>query len=156
MSAPPEGFRFCISQPVVLRDLDAFSHVNNAVYLTYAENGRVAYLKELVGAVTYQQIRNIMARVTIDFRAEASYGDVLTIGVRTERIGTKSFHLAYRIARQDGEIVADVASVQVMFDFDEGQTIAVPDDWRRAIEAYEGSPLGERRTEVGSEGQPGD
>jgi acyl-CoA thioester hydrolase len=145
MSDPLEGFRFSISQPVVLRDLDAFTHVNNAVYLTYAENGRVAYLKELVGAITYQQIRNIMARATIDYRAEASYGDVLTIGVRTERIGTKSFELAYRIVRQDGEVVADVASVQVMFDFDEGRTIAMPEDWRRAIEAYEGRALHERR-----------
>jgi acyl-CoA thioester hydrolase len=138
VSVQIEGFRFALSQPVVLRDLDAFAHVNNAVYLTYAENARVAYLKELVGAVTYEQIRNIMAHATIDFRAEASYGDILTIAVRTERIGTKSFDLAYRIVRQDGETVAELSTVQVMFEFATGQTIAVPSEWRSAIAAYDG------------------
>jgi acyl-CoA thioester hydrolase len=133
-----EGFGFSISQQVVLRDLDGFDHVNNAVYLTFVENGRVAYLKEIVGAVTREQIRNIMAGVTLDFRAPLSYGDTVEIAVRTETIGNKSFRLVYRLVRGDGEVAAEATSTQVMFDFDAGHAIAVPDDWRRAIEAHEG------------------
>lgn len=138
MSAGLEEFRFTLSQPVVLRDLDAFGHVNNAVYLTFAENGRVAYLKEVVGAETYEQIRNIIAHATIEFRAEATYGDVVTVGVRTDRVGTKSFHLVYRMARQDGTTIADIESVQVMFDFATGRAIEVPDEWRAQISEYDG------------------
>jgi acyl-CoA thioester hydrolase len=142
VSAGLAGFRFTLSQPVVLRDLDAFGHVNNAVYLTFAENGRVAYLKEVVGAEKYEQIRNIIAHATIEFRSEATYGDVVTVGVRTDRIGTKSFHLVYRIARQDGTTVADIESVQVMFDFAAGQAIEVPDDWRARMSEYDGLDRG--------------
>jgi len=138
VSAGLEEFRFTLSQPVVLRDLDAFGHVNNAVYLTFAENGRVAYLKEVVGAETYEQIRNIIAHATIEFRAEATYGDVVTVGVRTDRVGTKSFHLVYRMARQDGTTIADIESVQVMFDFATGRAIEVPDEWRAQISEYDG------------------
>jgi acyl-CoA thioester hydrolase len=142
VSAGLAGFRFTLSQPVVLRDLDAFGHVNNAVYLTFAENGRVAYLKEVVGAETYEQIRNIIAHATIEFRAEATYGDVVTVGVRTDRVGTKSFHLVYRVARQDGTTIADIESVQVMFDFATGRAIEVPDEWRAQITEYDGLDRG--------------
>ena len=133
-----EGFAFSMRQEIVLRDLDSFGHVNNAVYLTFVENARIAYLREVVGAVRRDEIRNIMAAVALDFRAEVSFEDELEIGVRTERIGTKSFQLAYRLLRRDGEVAVDATSTQVMFDFDAGAAIAVPEEWRRAIEAHDG------------------
>ncbi len=135
-----EAFRFSFSQDVVLRDLDAFGHVNNAVYLTYMENARVAYLAAVVGAVGFDQIRNVMATVTIDFRNAITYGDRLQIGVRTQSIGTRSFQLAYRLARSDGQLLAQACSVQVMFDLDAARPIPVPQEWRAAIERYEELP----------------
>jgi acyl-CoA thioester hydrolase len=133
-----EGFAFSIRQEVVMRDLDAFGHVNNAVFLTYAENARVAYLREVVGVRRRQEIRNIMASVRLDFRDQVSYGDELEIGVRVERIGTKSLTMRYRMVRGDGALAAEATSAQVMFDFEANESIAVPDDWRRAIEAHDG------------------
>jgi acyl-CoA thioester hydrolase len=134
-----DGFAFSIRQPVTMRDIDGFGHVNNAVYLTYVENARVAYLGEVVGVKTREQIANVMASVTIEYRAQVDYGDVLEIGVRTDTIGTKSFQLGYRLVRQDGEVAADVTSTQVMFDFEADRAIEVPAEWRRAIEAHDGN-----------------
>jgi acyl-CoA thioester hydrolase len=135
---PVEGFAFSLPQEVTMRDIDGFGHVNNAVYLAYVENARVAYLREVVGVRTREEIANIMASVTIDYRAQVDYGDELEIGVRTERIGNKSFQLAYRLVRGDGEVAAEVTSTQVMFDFDANRAIEVPAEWRRAIEAHDG------------------
>lgn len=140
-----DGFAFSIRQLVTMRDIDGFGHVNNAVHLTYVENARVAYLGEVVGVKTREQIANIMASVTIDYRAQVDYGDVLEIGVRTDRIGTKSFQLGYRLVRQDGEVAADVTSTQVMFDFEADRAIEVPAEWRRAIEAHDGNIEEERK-----------
>ena len=42
-----EGFRFSTSQEIVLRDLDSFGHVNNAVYLTYCEMARIRYWSDV-------------------------------------------------------------------------------------------------------------
>lgn len=134
-----EGFPFSMRQEVVLRDLDAFGHVNNAVFLTYAENARVAYLRQVVGARRREEIRNIMASVTIDFRGQVSYGDALEIGVRVERIGTKSMTMRYRMVGPDGKPVAEATSVQVMFDFEANESIAVPQEWRQSIEVHDGS-----------------
>jgi acyl-CoA thioester hydrolase len=132
------SFRYLHRQLVSLRDLDGFGHVNNAVYLTYLENARVGYLGEVVGARTLPDISNIMASVKIEYRGPASYGDVIEVGVSTERIGTKSFDLAYRVSADDGRLLAEATSIHVMFDYDRDESIVVPADWRERISAYEG------------------
>ena len=43
-----EGFRHVYPQEVAFRDLDVFGHVNNAVYLTYIENARLAYARDVL------------------------------------------------------------------------------------------------------------
>ncbi|HET7506872.1 MAG TPA: thioesterase family protein [Solirubrobacterales bacterium] len=128
-----EGYPFSVGQEVVLHDLDAFGHVNNAVYLTYIENARVAYFREALGVRTIEEIRNIMAAVTIEFRAEISYGDALEIGVRTERVGNKSFVLRYLLTLGDGTVAAEATSTQVMFDYEQRTSIPIPDDWRQKL-----------------------
>jgi acyl-CoA thioesterase FadM len=85
-----------------------------------------------------EEIRNIMASVTIEFRAEVSFEDELEIGVRCDRLGTKSFQLAHRMVRGDGEVAVDATTTQVMFDFYAGRSIEIPPGWRGAIEAYDG------------------
>jgi acyl-CoA thioester hydrolase len=133
-----EGFRFVLSQPVVLRDLDGFGHVNNAVYMTYIENARVAYLWDVVDATSIDKIRNIIAGVTLEFRAPATYGETIEVGTRVDRIGTKSFAFRHEIRTSDGRLLAEASTTQVMYDYEREQTVPVPEDWRRLIDAYEG------------------
>ena len=137
-----EGYPFSLRQEVVLRDLDGFGHVNNAVYLTYVENARVGYLREVVGVAGLADIRNVMASVTLEFRAQLGFGDELEIGVRAERLGNKSFDLRYLLTRGDGVPAAEASSVQVMFDFERGEAVPVPAEWRQAIAAHDGIEAG--------------
>lgn len=132
-----EGFRFVVRQEVSPRDLDGFGHVNNAVYLTYMENGRVAYLREVLGVRRLEDVRNVMASTTIEFRAPASFGDALEVGVRCEQIGNKSFGLRYAVVREDGAEVAAATSVQVMFDFASQRSLPVPAAWRNSLQAFD-------------------
>jgi acyl-CoA thioester hydrolase len=135
-----DGFKFVWSQPVVLRDLDTFGHVNNAVYLTYVENGRVDYFRQVLGVTRPLDLNNIIASVTLNFRSQASYGDTLEVGVRTDRIGSKSLTIQHEIRTDDGRIVADASTIQVAFDYERGETIPVPDEWRRILAEFEGKP----------------
>ena len=132
-----EGFRFVYPQEVTFRDLDVFGHVNNAVYLTYLENARVAYLREVLGLDSLDDLLVIVANVNIDFRTRASLGETLEIGARTSRIGTKSFDLDHEIRGPDGRLVAAAATTLVTFDYRGDSTMPVPDLWRERIEAYE-------------------
>jgi acyl-CoA thioester hydrolase len=132
-----EGFRFSLRQEVSPRDLDGFGHVNNAVYLTYMENGRVAYLREVLGVRRLEDVRNVMASVTIEFQASASFGDVLEVAVRCEQVGNKSFGLRYAVEREDGTCLATATSAQVMFDFEAQRAIPIPTAWRQSLETYD-------------------
>lgn len=132
-----EGFRSVHVQDVTFRDLDAFGHANNAVYLTYLENARVVYMRDVLGVDSLDDLLVIVASVKIDFRSRASLGETLEIGSRVTRVGGKSFDLDHEIRGPDGRVVADAHTVLVAFDYVKDGAIAIPADWRERIEAHE-------------------
>ncbi|HYY32856.1 MAG TPA: thioesterase family protein [Gaiellaceae bacterium] len=132
-----EGFRFVRPQEVTFRDLDVFGHVNNAVYLTYIETARIAYMREVLGIDSLENLLVIVAKVNIDFRSRATLGEVLEVGTCTSRIGTKSFDLDHEIRGPDGRLVASAATTLVAIDYRADKTIPVPPEWRERIESFE-------------------
>jgi acyl-CoA thioester hydrolase len=124
-------------QEVGLRDLDAFGHVNNAVYLTYIESARLGYMREVLGIESLDDLAVIVAKVDIDFRSRATLGEILEVGARTSRIGTKSFDLEHEIRGPADRVVALATTTLVTFDYRGDTTMPVPDLWRDRIEAYE-------------------
>ena len=132
-----DGFRHVWPQEVTFRDLDVFGHVNNAVYLTYIENARIGYLREVLGIESLEDLLVIVAKVDIDFRSRASLGEVLEVGTRVSRIGTKSFDVEHEIQGPDGRLVARAETTLVTFDYRGDSTMPVPDLWRERIETYE-------------------
>jgi acyl-CoA thioester hydrolase len=127
------GPAFVHRENVRFRDLDAKGHVNNAVFLTYIESARVAFLQHLCAA-TPDSMPIIVARIEIDFRAPVGLGDEVAVEVRATRFGEKSFDLEY-VLRVGGQVVAEAKSVLVGYDYGTGETIAIPDDWRERMAA---------------------
>ena len=121
---------FVHTETVRFRDADSLGHVNNAAYLTYLEQARIAFLAP-IGA---DQTQMILARVEIDFRAQVGFGEQIEIEVRPLRVGKKSFELGYSL-RVRGELVAEAKTVLVAFDYAAGRTAEVPERWREAFSA---------------------
>ncbi|MGQ9927863.1 MAG: acyl-CoA thioesterase [Chloroflexaceae bacterium] len=120
-------------ETIRFRDLDAFGHVNNAVYATYLEAARIAYLLDLTGA-SLKEIGVILAEQTISYKRPAYFGERLGIGVRVTLFGTKSFTMEYMVARAgDGAIIATGQSVQVAYDYVMERTIPIPETLRAAV-----------------------
>lgn len=131
-----EGFRFVHSRPVEFRDLDALGHVNNAVYLSYVESARLAYMQDVLGPLELEEL-GIVAEARLAFRAPSFLGETLSIGMRVAGIGSKSIRFEFEIRGDDGRLVADGSTVHVAFDHTTGSSIPVPNDWRRKLDAYE-------------------
>jgi acyl-CoA thioester hydrolase len=125
---------FVHSERVRFRDLDAMGHVNNAVFLTYIESARVAFLQNVGAATTLRDMSIIVARIEIDFRAPVGFGEEVEIAVHASRFGGKSFDLDYTL-RVDGKVVAEAKSVLVSYDYDKGETVELPDEWREKLAA---------------------
>jgi acyl-CoA thioester hydrolase len=125
-----EGFDFVHRETVRFRDVDSMDHVNNAVFLTYIEQARIAFLLPLGAEVSSM----ILARVEVDFRAPLRVGDEIEIGVRPVRVGEKSFELEYQV-RSGDTLAAEAKTVIVSFDYETGRSVEVPQTWREALAA---------------------
>ena len=92
-------FPFYYTIPVRYGDLDAQWHVNNAKFLTYLEQARLAYLMELglFDGRSFLDLGLIVADIHIAYRRPLKLGQVARVGVRVERMGNKSLTLANEI-----------------------------------------------------------
>jgi acyl-CoA thioester hydrolase len=128
---------------VRFRDVDAFRHVNNAVFFSYIEQARVRYLLDVLAIeADFATLPLILARVEIDFRSPVLFGDEVTIGSRVDRIGETSFSMSHRVTiGHDDRLAADADSVLVVYDYSVERPMRVPDAWRERFVAHEGRGL---------------
>ena len=73
------------------RDLDAFKHINNAVFLTYFEDARKSFFERW--SVNLEEKSLIVASIKIDYIRELKHPSTLTVGQKISRLGTKSFDI---------------------------------------------------------------
>ena len=125
---------FVHTERVRFRDLDPMGHVNNAVFLTYIESARVAFLRHLGAATTLDEMSIIVARIEIDFRAPVGFGEDVEIAVRASRFGGKSFDLEHEL-RVGDTVVAEVKTVLVTYDYAKHEPVEIPGDWREKLAA---------------------
>jgi acyl-CoA thioester hydrolase len=123
-----EGFDFVHREHVRFRDVDAMGHCNNAVFLTFCEQARIAFLRSL-GPTTEHLI---LARVHLDYRAPLFEDDEVEIGVRCSRVGTSSFELEYELRAGD-RVAAEGSSVIVSYDYEQRASKPIPAGWRDAL-----------------------
>jgi acyl-CoA thioester hydrolase len=146
---------FSYRRPVEVRfgDTDAMGHVNNAVYLTYVELARAGYYRAAtggkvgIGALERDQAF-ILAEARLTFRAPAYFGEVLTIEVRTSRIGRSSFTMDFRITAPEGahggaRLILVASSTQVGYDYERDRAEPLHDRIVAALETFEGRTLRE-------------
>jgi acyl-CoA thioester hydrolase len=117
------------------RDVDAYKHVNNAVYATYLEECRDEWAMRALGtADTLWDY--VLARVAIDFRQELTQDDdAVIVSCTLERIGTSSLTLREEIRKLDGTLSAEAEAVLVARDAETGRSRPLSDEEREALGA---------------------
>ncbi len=116
------------------RDVDAYRHVNNAVYSTYLEECRdelvEAALEDVGDPWDY-----VLARVAIDFRRELTQDDdTVVVTCAVERIGNSSITTREQIRTLDGELAAESEAVLVARDPETGRPRPLREAERKAFE----------------------
>lgn len=116
------------------RDVDAYRHVNNAVYATYLEEGRDEWLEGTLGDVG-SSWDFVLARVAIDFRRELRLEDeAVMVSCRLERIGNSSLTLREQIRTRGGELAAESQAVLVARDRASGRSRPLSEPEREVFE----------------------
>jgi acyl-CoA thioester hydrolase len=129
---------FVVPYDVIFREIDAFGHVNNAVFLTYFEVARTLLWFEVNGGRDPRDIGFIVVRAECDFRRQLSM-ESIEICVRFGELRTTSFDTLYEVRTRTGEVAATGKVVDVLFDWDHQSKVTLSDDLRRRIGAC--SPL---------------
>ncbi|PSQ33935.1 acyl-CoA thioesterase [Halobacteriales archaeon QS_9_70_65] len=129
-------FRFDVEIPVRYRDLDTLGHVNNAVYATYLEQARAAYVDRVLG-MDLEDDGMVLASLKIDFRrpVDAAVGSI-RVECGAVSVGDSSFRMGYRVHDDgDDEPAATAESVQVAWDGASSRSL--PAAWRESLRAFE-------------------
>lgn len=134
-------FKFFHPTEVRYGDLDPQGHVNNAKFLTYFEQARIYYLIHL-GLFnkdqSFMEVGVIIADIHITYYSTTHYGDPIKVGVRTTRIGNKSFTTEQCVTHAEtGRLMASGTVVLVTFDYEGLKPIPVPAEWRQKISTFE-------------------
>ena len=85
-----EDFPYRLSDNVRFADLDPNQHVNNAVYATYFETGRVTLMKDRSYGLMPEGLGWIMVRIDIHFRAELHWPGQIELGLGVAKFGRTS------------------------------------------------------------------
>ena len=119
-------------------DCDMLGHVNNAVFLTYAEQGRTDYFKDLQW--DWSKYGIILARAEVDFIKPLLYTDIPFIYTKCARMGNKSFDMECLITHEkdtEQRVVARMKCILVMIDYHTGVTFPIPDEVKVCLKEFE-------------------
>ena len=115
-------------------DVDAYMHVNNAVYATYLEECRDEWVESALGEAG-DSWDLVLARVAIDFRRELRLEDQeVVVSCALLRIGNSSLTLREQIRTRDGELAAEAEAVLVARDRELGRSRPLTPAEREAFE----------------------
>ncbi|WP_354643085.1 acyl-CoA thioesterase [Kitasatospora camelliae] len=126
--------------PVTVRgyETDSQGHLNQAVYLQYAEHARWAYMQE-AGVRQADLIANgigpVVLETTVRYRRELRAGDEVQVSCRFIWRDGRTFGIDQAITRADGVLAAEITCVAGFLDLTERRLVPDPREAVRPLAA---------------------
>lgn len=117
-------------------ELDAYGHVNHAVYLNYFEVARIELLEQIGFGLRHLRelgFHLLVVDIRVRYHAPAQEGDRLTVTSTLTRLGRASATWTQQLTRND-EVIATAEVRSAITDRD-GRPARPPDAFGRALQA---------------------
>jgi acyl-CoA thioester hydrolase len=126
-AAAPRLDDFPVRVPDIIRfgDIDRQGHVNNAVYSTYLETGRVGIIYDPAEGLQVAGATTVLARIEIDFLKELRWPGTIEVGTAVAEIGRSSYTFVQAVFI-DGACAAKARSTMVLIDGETRRARALP------------------------------
>ena len=121
------NFPFHVNIQTRWRDLDAFGHVNNAVFATYIETARGTLFNRWSLPFDGTGKSLIVASMTINYLKQLKHPSNIIVGLKINKVGNTSFNIESYIFNEK-DIQNPIATsnvVIVCFDFDNQKPVPV-------------------------------
>ena len=134
------------------KDLDPYGHVNNAVYLEFFEEIRIAYWRALAELVGIEELeagdvpgaRYVIAETTVRYKAPIFLDDALQGVATVPTVGNRSYAMDFELrtgeAFENGLVVAEGSAAHVFFDPKTDEVKLRPDWFLPAVAELEDRP----------------
>lgn len=130
-----EDYPYRLSDNVRFADLDPNGHVNNAVYASYFETGRVTLMKDPSKGVMPKGLGWIMVRLDIHFRAELHWPGRIELGLGVVKFGRTSVTFDQVVFSQ-GNCVASAQAVTVLIDAATRRPVPLTDEVKANLKPW--------------------
>ena len=123
-----QDFYFQYDIQTRFRDLDAFNHINNAVFLTYFEDARKSFFDRW--SINLEERSLIVASIKIDYLRQLQHPSNLTVGQKISRLGTKSFDILSILFCGEIQICSATTTI-VCYNFLENKSVLLFDEIKK-------------------------
>jgi len=136
------------SFPVVLRlslqwgEMDAYRHVNNAVYFRWFESARMEYFRRLGWQEVEREsgVGPILHSTQARFRAPLEWPDDVEVATRVVDVGEDRFTMLYEVrSRKLERLACEGSGLVVSYDYRTGRKAPLPAAIRERIAELEGA-----------------
>jgi acyl-CoA thioester hydrolase len=98
----PEDFPFRYVEQIRYADMDRQGHVNNAVYSTFLESGRVNLFRDPSSGLDIADVETVIVRLEMDYLRELKWPGTVEICTGIARIGRTSVVLDQAVFGEGG------------------------------------------------------
>jgi len=124
-----------ITEIIRYGDLDPQGHVNNAVFATYFESGRVAIFRQPDLGIGLPGATFVLVRAEIDFRKELRWPGNVLVGTAVAEFGRSSFVMRQAVFRDD-VCAATGRATLVLLDIATRRSRRLPDDMKARLSRW--------------------
>lgn len=114
-------------------DIDAYGHVNNAVFFTYLETARTRLFLEKFIEFGDDGLLFLVAKAECEYRKPIDLADRVIVSMHIARIGNSSFDIDYRLHDNNGTTYAEANTVMVCYDRKQNRPVSVPAELKSAV-----------------------
>jgi len=126
-----------ITTPIQIRfsDIDGMGHVNNSVYWSYFDLGRVDYLQRVLGDDFETRDETVvLVHVEADYKIQTKLKDTIVVQTRVVGVGERSIKMRQEIVDfNTGEVRVSSYSVLSGFCKRTQQSIPIKQEWRERM-----------------------
>ena len=139
METAKSQFKFFTPIQVSIKDINYGGHVGNDVYLSYYQEGRLAYFKQFgFSEMNIGGNGIILVKAELEYKAELFHQDLLKVYCRISEIKNSSFIMEYLIEKEPDIIASTGKTVLVSFDYQNRKITKVPDIFKEKVKSFEG------------------
>lgn len=133
-------FRHRMPLQIRFNDIDVLGHLNNSVYFTFMDLAKSRYFEAVLGEKPdFGKAGVVIVNVNCDFCAPTFYDDNIEVETAVVAIGDKSLTLEQRVySADDGVVKCRCRTIMAGFDIRTMTSMPITNEWRGAIEKYEG------------------